>query len=109
MDTVFNRVKVCVFTPIENEESLRVAIGEAGGGIIGNYRYCSFVSKGTGWFEPQKGAQPTIGKLSQLESVSEVKIEFQCNYDQIAELIKVIKDAHPYEEVPIEVFPMLDF
>ena len=109
MNNMFQRVKVCVFTPSENEASLRLAIGKAGVGVIGNYRYCSFVSKGTGWFEPQEGANPTIGTLSQLESVDEVKIEFQCDYDQVAQMIEVIKNAHPYEEVPIEVFPMLDF
>lgn len=108
MEFTCKRVKVCVFTPLENEECLRKAIGQAGGGVIGNYRYCSFVTKGTGWFEPQEGANPTIGTLTQLESVQEVKIEFQCDHEQIQTLIAVIKETHPYEEVPIEVYPMLE-
>lgn len=108
MELTFKRVKVCVFTPLESEIALRQAIGKAGGGVIGNYRYCSFVTKGTGWFEPQENANPTIGKPNQLESVEEVKIEFQCDYQQLQNLLKIIKQNHPYEEVPIEVFPMLE-
>ena len=101
-------MKVFVFVPEENEEELRIAIGKAGAGIIGNYRYCSFVSPGTGWFEPQEGAKPKIGKISQLESVKEVKIEFVCDYKIVKEVIKVIQEVHPYEEVALDVFPLLD-
>ncbi|PCJ17111.1 MAG: hypothetical protein COB02_14745 [Candidatus Cloacimonadota bacterium] len=104
----FKRVKVCVFVPQENEEEIRLAISNAGGGVIGNYRSCSFVTKGMGWFEPQKGATPTIGKLSQLESVLEVKIEFECDYTTVKDIVNKIKQSHPYEEVPIDIFPLLD-
>lgn len=103
-----SNVKIAVFCPTENTDALRKAIGDAGAGIIGNYSHCSFSSKGVGRFLPKEEANPTIGEVGKLEEVEEEKIEFICPKEKVSEIIKVIKDNHPYEEVALDVYPILD-
>jgi hypothetical protein len=100
-------VKLVVFVPEENADQVRKALGEAGAGKIGNYTFCSFSIKGIGRFKPSEGANPRIGNVGELEEVNEERIEVACEKDQVAEIIKVIKRVHPYEEVVIDIYPML--
>lgn len=46
------RVKVWLTCPKSHAESVRLAIGDAGIGKIGNYSHCAFVSEGKGYFKP---------------------------------------------------------
>ncbi len=103
-----SRVKVWLTCPESHAEKVRLAIGDAGIGRIGNYSHCSFVSHGTGYFKPQEGATPTIGSVGKIEEVSEVVIELLCEKGQIPLLKEVIKTHHPYEEVAIDFFPLLE-
>lgn len=64
-----NIYKIVVFVPEKNADEVRNVMGQAGAGQIGNYKYCSFSSKGTGRFIPQDGAKPAIGQIGALESV----------------------------------------
>ncbi|MFA6423458.1 MAG: YqfO family protein [Patescibacteria group bacterium] len=98
--------KIQVFVPETHLDQVRIAIGESGAGKIGNYDYCSYVSKGEGYFRPLKGSKPFIGKLDEIEKVSEYKIEFVCKDDQIEKTISAIKSVHPYEEIAFDVFPL---
>ncbi len=100
-------VKVVVFVPEENADEIRQALGEAGAGKIGNYEYCSFSIKGTGRFKPLKGADPAIGEIGDMEEVAEERIEVGCEKDQVNTIIAAIKKAHPYEEVVIDIYPMM--
>ena len=104
-----SKVKVWLTCPKENSNSLRVAIGDAGIGKIGNYSHCSFVTEGKGYFKPAAGADPTIGSVGKLEEVNEVVIEFVCEESQLPKLRQILDDIHPYEEVAVDVFPLLDF
>ena len=101
-----NLVKIQVFCPEDASDKVRLAIGKAGGGKLGNYSYCAFVTRGDGYFLPMKGAKPAIGKVGKIEKVSEVKIEFICEKEKIDAVIKVIKKVHPYEEVPIDIIQL---
>lgn len=101
-------VKIVVYVPTKDADSLRQAIGNTGAGIVGNYTHCSFSSKGTGRFFPKEGANPTIGKVGKLESVEEERIEFVCPKDKMNEVIQTIKNNHPYEEVALDVYPLKD-
>lgn len=103
-----NSVKIQVYCPKESADKVRLAIGKAGGGAIGNYSYCAFLSTGYGYFKPMEGSNPTIGKQGKIAKVEEMKIEFICPKEKIEEIIKAIKKAHPYEEPAIDVLQMLD-
>jgi len=72
-------VKIVVFVPLTHCEVVRKESGDANGGIIENYSYCSFSSRGIGRFKPNEKANPHIGKANKLEEVEEEKIEFICS------------------------------
>lgn len=101
-------VKLVVFVPEPDADRVRTALGEAGAGHIGNYSHCSWSASGVGRFRPEAGADPHIGTIGSLETVAEQRIEVTCRRDQAAELVRVARAAHPYEEVVIDLYPMLD-
>ncbi|SRR3989338_4398638 len=101
------KVKIVVFVPETHADVVRRVIGDAGAGKIGNYSNCSFSSKGQGRFLPLRGASPTIGKVGNPETVEEERIEFMCEKDILDKVIKAMKEAHPYEEVAYDVYPLL--
>lgn len=100
-------VKLVVFVPEENADEVRDALGKAGAGQIGEYSYCSYSTKGIGRFKPSDNANPHIGSAGKLEAVVEERIEVACEKDHAREIIGVIKDVHPYEEVVVDIYPML--
>jgi len=99
-------VKVVIFSPVESASDVRKAIGEAGGGKIGNYDFCSFSTKGVGRFRPLKGSNPSIGNIDEITEVEEEKVEFVCERDRLQDVINEVKKVHPYEEVPIDIYPI---
>lgn len=101
-------VKIYVFVPKTDINKVRMALGQAGIGKMGNYDYCSFVSEGKGYFRPLEGADPAIGTVGKIEEVEEMKLEFVCLESEIDKVIEVVKKNHPYEEVTLDVIPLLD-
>ncbi len=100
-------VKIVVTVPEASADKVRRAIGEAGGGALGNYSHASFSSKGVGRFLPGKGAKPAIGKVGKLEEVAEERIEVTCERSKMDAVVKAIRRNHPYEEPAIDVYPMV--
>ncbi|KHO54784.1 MAG: NIF3-related protein [archaeon GW2011_AR19] len=101
-------VKIIVFVPLTHCDIVRKAIGEANGGILGNYSYCSFSSKGIGRFKPNEKANPHIGETNKLEKVDEEKIEFICPRKTAKKVINAIKKVHPYEEIALDIYPLIE-
>ena len=100
------RYKIVVYVPESHSEKLRAAMGAAGAGVIGNYEYCTFTSKGTGRFRPLEGANPTIGSVGTMEAVEEERIETVCSGDKLKAVMQAIKDTHPYEEPGADIYPI---
>lgn len=100
------KYKIVIYVPESNAEKLREAIGRAGAGVIGNYSYCTFTSKGTGRFKPNEKANPTIGEIGKLEAVAEDRIETVCEESKLGAVLKAIKEVHPYEEPATDVYPI---
>ena len=100
-------VKIVVFVPESHANVVREAMGKAGAGWIGNYKYSSFSVKGMGRFFPLKSARPAIGKVGRLETVVEERIETVCYQKDLDKMIRAIKKVHPYEEVVIDVYPLI--
>ena len=99
-------VKIVVFVPETHTDIVREAMGKAMAGVIGNYSFCSFSSKGVGRFKPEQGANPHIGEVGKLEEVAEEKIEVVCPREKLQEVIKAIREVHPYEEVALDVYQL---
>ena len=103
MDTI----KVVVFIPETHADVVRKAMGEAGAGVIGNYKFCSYSVKGIGRFIPSENAHPAIGSIGKLEGVVEERIETVCYKKDVNKIISAIKKVHPYEEPAIDVYPLV--
>ncbi|WPP53102.1 Nif3-like dinuclear metal center hexameric protein [Catalinimonas niigatensis] len=91
--------KLTVFVPTENSDALLNALSEAGAGHIGNYTNCSFQVEGTGTFQPNELANPTIGERGKLEKVKERRIEVIFPAYLANQILAAMHQAHPYEEV----------
>jgi hypothetical protein len=98
--------KIVVFVPLDHADKVREAIGEAGGGKLGKYSFCSFSMRGIGRFKPDEGAKPHIGTVGKFEQVEEEKIEITCNEKVMDDVIAAIKRVHPYEEVAMDIWPL---
>ncbi len=99
-------VKIVVYVPEANADSVRAALGKAGAGRIGKYSNCSFSSRGIGRFQPEQGANPHIGTIGQLEAVAEERIETVCDRTQLTATVAAMKAAHPYEEVAYDIYAL---
>lgn len=100
--------KLVVFVPETHTDIVREVMGKAGAGKIGNYTHCTFSTKGVGRFMPEGGANPHIGQVGKLEEVREERIETIIEKSKLQEVIKAIKEVHPYEEIAYDVYPLED-
>lgn len=103
-----NNVKIVVFVPETHTDVVREAIGKAGGGNLGKYSFCSFSTRGTGRFRPDEGANPHIGSVGKFEEVVEERIETVCSRENLDAVIQAIKEVHPYEEVALDVYELIN-
>jgi hypothetical protein len=104
----FKRVKINTTVPLDHADKVRDALGKAGAGQIGDYSFCSFSSIGQGRFLPSEQANPHIGEAGTLETVEEEHIEVVCDRGTARQVIQALKDAHPYEEVIIDIVPLIN-
>lgn len=100
--------KLTVFIPEPNLEPVKQALFAAGAGHIGNYSHCCWQVKGTGQFMPMAGSQPHIGKQDSIEQVTEWRVEMVVAKDKISDVIKALKQAHPYETPAYDVIEVID-
>lgn len=102
-----NQVKIVVFVPKTHTDIVRETMGDAGAGRIGKYSHCSYSVDGVGRYKPLEGANPTIGKVGELEKVQEERIECVCDKDKAKEVISAMRKVHPYEEVAFDIYPLI--
>lgn len=100
-------VKIVVYVPKTHGDIVRKAMGKAGAGKFPHYSFCSFSTEGIGRFLPLENTHPAIGKIGQLTKVAEERIETVCYKKDLDKVIEEIKKFHPYEEVAIDVYPLV--
>lgn len=100
-------VKIVTFVPEAHIDKVRIAMGDAGAGVMGNYKYCSFETHGVGKYLPGEGAKPFIGEVGKFEEVSEIKLEMIVEKDKAKDVIDAMKKVHPYDEVAFDIYPLL--
>lgn len=98
--------KLVTFCPIEQAEKVRKALFDAGAGSIGNYDECSFNSEGIGTFRAGENTNPTVGNIGEQHHENEVKIETIVQNHQLNKSIEALIEAHPYEEVAYDIYPL---
>jgi len=101
-----NLKKLVTYSPTKDAENIRQALFTAGAGVIGNYGECSFNSPGFGTFKAGDSTNPHVGKIGEQHTEEEVRIETIFPAHLLSNIIKSLTEAHPYEEVAFDIFPI---
>jgi dinuclear metal center YbgI/SA1388 family protein len=98
--------KLVFFVPIDHAVNVRERVFEAGAGHIGNYDQCSFNAAGDGTFRGSDETHPFVGKKGELHYEKEIRVETIYPLHKEPDIIKALLDAHPYEEVAYDIYPL---
>lgn len=98
--------KLATFVPPDAIEGVRAALFAAGGGRIGDYEHCSWITGGTGTFRALPGAVPVAGQVGREETVDELRLELVFPAARAAALVEALMEAHPYEEPAYDIYPL---
>jgi dinuclear metal center YbgI/SA1388 family protein len=98
--------KLVTFVPEGQLDQVRRSLWSAGAGVIGHYRECSFNSRGVGTFFGSDETNPAVGESGRLEQIDEVRVEVVCPARCLDQAIAELREAHPYEEPAIDVYPL---
>ena len=96
-------MKLIVFIPIENTQTVVDALHQAGAGVIGNYSHVSFRGEGTGSFRPNAQANPTVGEANVQEKVHENRVEVIFPSYIKNRVLAAMYRTHIYEEVAHDI------
>jgi dinuclear metal center YbgI/SA1388 family protein len=99
-------VKLVFFVPVEHAGAVREKIFQAGAGIIGNYDMCSFNAEGEGTFRGSEQSNPFTGEKGKLHYEREIRVETIMPSFISKKVIKTLLEAHPYEEVAYDLYPL---
>lgn len=98
--------KIAVFVPPDHLDAVRIAMADAGAGVIGAYSQCSFNIEGFGTFFGGSDAAPAVGEKGNLERVKEVRLEMILPAWRSRKVIAAMRNSHPYEEVAFDLYPL---
>ena len=96
-------LKLVVYAPTADAETLLAALFAAGAGRIGNYSECSFRSAGTGTFLGSAESNPKLGERGAKESVAEDRLEVIVPRGRLSAVVDALRAAHRYEEPAFDV------
>ena len=100
-------VKLVTFVPADHADAVRRAIGAASSYRQGEYTDMAFQMAGEGFFRALEGANPFIGSTGgDVERVDERRVEATVLKQDLSAVVTAMRDAHPYEEVAYDVYPM---
>jgi dinuclear metal center YbgI/SA1388 family protein len=100
-------LKLVTFVPEARAESVRNALFNSGAGHIGDYDSCSFNVSGWGTFKAGEGAHPFVGKINELHTEPEIRIETIVPESKKNAVLRALLTTHPYED-PVYDFYALD-
>lgn len=103
-----SNVKIITFVPAKDADVVRKALGDAGAGALGDYRYASWSVMGKGRFTPVAGADPHIGEVGKPQEVREERIEVIVERSKAKVVVAALRKAHPYEEPAFDIIAILD-
>lgn len=95
--------KLTTYAPIQNAETVREALFNAGAGMIGNYTNCSFNTNGVGTYKGNEFSNPVIGKKGSLNTENETFISVIFEKHKEKNILKALFEAHIFEEVAYDI------
>ena len=96
------------FIPKGESEKVIEKIFASGAGKYKNYDRCGFLTEGIGRFRPLDNSNPFIGSKNKDEFVHEIRFETIVSDEKVEEVIKVLRENHPYEEPAIYLIKLSD-
>lgn len=96
-------LKLVTYIPTKHFESVQNELFNVGVGKIGNYAECSTFHQVSGTFKPKENANPFIGTYGIREKVNEIAFQGIVEEHLLNQVIKKLKEVHPYEEVAYEI------
>lgn len=96
--------KLVTYCPQADADRVKNALFSAGAGSIGNYDECSFGVQGTGTFRGNESSNPVVGQRGTRHHEQEERIELIFEGFRQAQLLKVLRSAHPYEEIAFDIY-----
>jgi dinuclear metal center YbgI/SA1388 family protein len=100
------QMKLVTFLPAENVPAVRQALAEAGAGVIGAYRECSFQVAGEGHFRAPAEAQPAVGEPGEANLAPEARLEMVLPAGAEDAVVQALRRTHPYEEPAFDLYPL---
>lgn len=98
--------KLVTFVPAPAVRAVRQALAQAGAGVIGHYRECSFELPGRGTFRGDETTRPAVGRPLRLERVAETRLEMVVPADRVGPVVRALYASHPYEEPAFDLYPL---
>lgn len=98
--------KISFYAPASHVEAIKESLFLQGAGKIGDYSCCAWQTLGEGQFMPLEGSHAFVGKIGSCEKVPEYKVEMVCEDQYIQNVIKALKENHPYEQPAVDVIRM---
>lgn len=99
-------LKLVVFIPDDHLDRVTQAVYDAGAGVIGKYDSCGFTVSGTGSFRAGEDADPFVGEKGRIHFEKESRFETILFAHLRSRVIKALLEAHPYEEVAYDIYPL---
>lgn len=99
-------MQLVTFVPEACAEMMRTTLFNAGAGHIGGYDACSFNLAGEGTFRAGEGARPFAGRIGELHTEREVRIETILPRYRQAAVTRALLSVHPYEEPVFDFYPL---
>ena len=99
-------LKLEIFIPESHFIKLQKALQAADAGHIGNYDSCLSVSHVTSTWRPLPGTKPYNGTVGELSREPELKVEVTIRRNQLEDVMRAVREAHPYEEPVVNVIPL---
>lgn len=97
--------RLSTFVPQTHTKTVLAALTAAGGGQIGEYSGCSFVSAGMGHFTPSLNTNPHVGTPGSPTSIPEDRIEVEVEFRLVDACVAALQNVHPYEEPAFDLIP----
>src|SRR5215470_14295323 len=102
-------LKLVTFVPLEQAETVRNALFDAGAGNVDDYDSCSFNSVGEGTFRAKANAHPFVGECEKFHIEKEIRIEIIFPIYKKREILHALLVSHPYEKPAYEFYSLLNY
>ncbi|MEV5963538.1 Nif3-like dinuclear metal center hexameric protein [Kribbella sp. NPDC051952] len=99
--------KLVVFVPVDETQAMLDALAKAGAGQLGDYERAAWSGVGEGTFRPLEGANPTIGKVGEIEVVPEHRLEMILPRRKRRAVVEALIATHSYEEPAFDLYELV--